>query len=171
MSKNLHKQHDPGQNDRSLILDETELLTWFGIAARSAQMFETALAQLTIGVFMVEHQKEMFTNLGENPFESIKKHTLGQLLARAKQVVEFDPILENQLQEAVRTRNHLFHHFFSDNKTRSELIDELRSAMNQFIQTTKALRDLTTPIINNLGMTINDLDAQVQPWRNKDIDM
>ena len=155
---------------------EAAVHTWFGVAVHAAQTFETALATFTIIVRLAETPGIIPSDLQDNPFASLERKTLGQVLARARQVVAFDPDLDGWLQDAVRTRNHLSHHFFPVNESRmeseegrSELVDELRKATRHFLDMAKDLDELTDPTVRVLSISPSELDALVQSWRDKDL--
>ena len=153
---------------------EAELYTWFGVAASAAQSFETALATFTIIMRLSSVPGEIPSDLIGNPFESIERKTLGQVLSQARRVISFNELLDESLQEALRTRNYLFHHFFPVNiikmeseEGRTVIVEKLQKSSKLFFNMADALLALCEPTIRILKMTHSELDAELERWRHE----
>ena len=156
---------------------EPAVLTWFGAAAAAAQAFETSLATFTIVMRLSEVSGLVPYDLAGNPFQSVEKKTLGQVLSQARRLVSFHESLDESLQEAVNTRNHLFHHFFAANGSKMEsetgravLVEELQKAMETFSNLGNALLALCEPTIRILNMSHSEIDAELERWRHEPLD-
>jgi hypothetical protein len=157
---------------------EAAVLTWFGLAADAAQAFETALATFTIVMRLSDDPGMTSPELRGNPFKSVEKRTLGHVLHEARRVVSFHELLDKSLQEAVNTRNYLFHHFFPMNSSRMEseegraiIVGELQKAITLFSSMSNALLALSEPTVRVLNMSPGELDAELERWRHVDIDL
>jgi len=157
---------------------ELAVLTWFGAAAAAAQTFETSLATFTIVMRLSEIPGMVPYDLVANPFQSLEKKTLGHVLSQARGIVSFHESLDEALQEAVNTRNHLFHHFFATNGSKMEseigraaLVEELQKAIKTFSIMGNALLALCEPTLRILDVSRSELDAELERWRHEALDL
>ncbi len=96
--------------------DQYALYAEFGIAAEKAQVLETeagnlALSYLTLFVNtdnITPEETEMYRSV----VDDVNRQTLGALLKRIKGQLNFDDTILGVVDEAVKQRNYLTHHFF-----------------------------------------------------------
>jgi hypothetical protein len=157
---------------------ESAVFTWFGVAAAAAQTFETSLATFTIIMHLSEIPGRIPSNLTENPFKSLEKKTMGRVLSQAREIISFHKSLDESLQEAVNTRNYLFHHFFPSNSSKMEsevgrgvIVEDLQKAIRLFNNMGEALLALCEPTLKILNMPHSEIDAELKRWRHEQIDL
>lgn len=132
-----------------------ELYCKFGMTAEAAQLFETELTTLLLGVLGMSRGWHIVPDpaAAEKLARRIDAQTLGALFKRVESVVRIDAELKGKLASAVRARNRLIHGFFERHNFRiqssegrdlmiadldtlhAELVEawQLAGAMSQFI--------------------------------------
>jgi hypothetical protein len=91
-----------------------ELYAKFGITAEAAQLFETELGTLLLGLRALEHGWPVAPD-GERAravLNEIDRSTLGQLLTMLKKHATLEGDLEDRLYSALEARNRLTHGFY-----------------------------------------------------------
>jgi len=94
--------------------DRHELYAKFGITAEAAQLFETELGTLLLGLRGLEHGWHVVAD-GERAraaLEEIDRSTLGRLLSTLKKHVTFEDDLAARFSSALGARNRLTHGFY-----------------------------------------------------------
>jgi hypothetical protein len=91
-----------------------ELYAKFGITAEAAQLFETELGTLLLCARGLENGWHVVPDgaSGRDLLRNIDKSTLGGLLSKLKQHVEFDDHLSARFASALSARNRLNHGFY-----------------------------------------------------------
>jgi hypothetical protein len=91
-----------------------EVYSMFGRAAEAAQLFETDLGSLLLGVRA--QQEGWHINSGgeaaQNEWKDINERTLGQLLGRLRKQLPFEDRVVELFTSALSARNGLMHGFF-----------------------------------------------------------
>jgi hypothetical protein len=91
-----------------------ELYAKFGIAAEAAQLFETELGTLLLGLKGLDEGWHVVPDgvaAGEI-LKDINRSTLGRLLAKLKPHIEIEGDLEDIFSSGLKARNRLMHGFF-----------------------------------------------------------
>ncbi|MDW5267526.1 MULTISPECIES: hypothetical protein [Acidobacteriaceae] len=96
--------------------DQYALYAEFGITAEKAQVLETeagnvALSYVTLFVNTDEITPEL-TEIFRSVNDDVNRKTLGALLKHLKTRLNFDDSITNVIDEALKQRNYLTHHFF-----------------------------------------------------------
>jgi len=96
--------------------DLYELYAEYGIAAEKAQVLETeagnvaiAFVTLLVGIDELDDKKKKFYS---NLVKDVNRKTLGNLLKHIKTIVDFDEKGIEIIDEALKQRNYLAHHYF-----------------------------------------------------------
>jgi hypothetical protein len=87
----------------------------FGITAEAAQLLETELSTLMIGIRGLENDWHITgpdREVGRRAVEEIDGHTLGAMLKKLKGIVQIDDFLAAKLTSALKARNRLIHGFY-----------------------------------------------------------
>lgn len=94
--------------------DRRELYAKYGIAAEAAQLFETELGTLLLGLRGLENDWHVLPDgaAAREALENIDRSTLGRLLSNLKRHVTVDSDLEESFAFALKARNQLMHGFF-----------------------------------------------------------
>ena len=120
-----------------------ELYAEYGVTAEKAQLLETeggnvaiAFVALFLGTDKLnEEKKEFYSTL----INDVNRQTLGSLLRQIKQNVEFDEKGIEVVDEALKKRNYLAHHYFRvhnfaifSDSGRRKMLQELKIMQKQF---------------------------------------
>lgn len=97
--------------------DQYALYAEFGITAEKAQVLETtagnvALAYVTLFVNTDEITPEL-TEIFRSLVDDVNRKTLGALLKTLKTALNLDESIINTVDEGLKQRNYLTHHFFA----------------------------------------------------------
>jgi hypothetical protein len=137
----------------------------FGLAADVAQLLETEL-----GNMLIKHRcVEAGLFYGGNPalastiFESVNRHTLGQLLKSLNNHTESLDALSDLLSTALKERNRLFHSFYRQHNIRRNS-EEGRTIMFDDLETIHcALIDAYKAVLLLRGVDLENLASGDQP--------
>lgn len=94
--------------------DRHELYAKYGIAAEAAQLFETELGTLLLGLQGLENDWHLLPDgaAALEVLENIDRSTLGRLLNDLKRYITIEGDLEECFASALKARNQLMHGFF-----------------------------------------------------------
>jgi len=102
-------------------------------------------------------------------YEKADRKTLGQILSTLGKLTPFDPILEDQLDEALNKRNYLIHHFFVEHSEsllsavgRRKMIDELTEIIALFKVVDPQVDDLWLAIWSKYGFSEERIERELQ---------
>jgi len=153
--------------------DPKEVFAFFGLTAYNAQVLEKGLVNLALGLHLSGRLPIKHPTFDEL-LSYLDHKTLGQILRLARQVVDIPATLEQQLQLALKQRNHLSHHFFAvhfedfiSEAGRREMIAELRSIAEHLQATDRLLDTVTLSLFHRLGLTGENLDAEFRRLESK----
>lgn len=133
----------PKPNVGTLLPDQIELYTAYGVAAEGAQVLEVeagnvalAFVALLVGMDQIDDEKRAFFSSLER---DVNRRTLGNLLRQIKGLISFDETIIRIVDEALEKRNYLTHHFFRvhnfaifSEDGRREMTKELREIHKMF---------------------------------------
>lgn len=102
----------------------------FGIAAEAAQLLETELSTLLLGIRGLEQGWHISPDpkAGQKVLAEIDSQTLGAVLKRLRETVQFDDQISEKLASALRARNRLMHGFYERHNFKMQA-DEGRDAV------------------------------------------
>ncbi|MFT4579644.1 MAG: hypothetical protein ACI9UO_002490 [Nitrospinales bacterium] len=95
-----------------------EVYARYGLTSYIAQLFEVELGQFLFHVIQMQ-KRPLAEEEADSIINDISQKTLGRLLNELKKKSTLELELEQKLQDAVKNRNYLTHHFFI--KIRSNL--------------------------------------------------
>lgn len=97
-----------------------EVYCKFGEAAEAAQVLETELGTMLLGLNALAEDLLRVKNpeRAAKLLDEINRHTLGQLLKRLNKTTDFLHALESQLTQALGERNRLSHKFYRQHNLR-----------------------------------------------------
>lgn len=98
----------------------------------------------------------------------LAKSTCGALLKEVRGRVRIDPPGIRNLDEALRLRNHIAHHFFWQNAVnffhragKERMVIELASAANCFWHADKLASRVTAVLVSQLGLPVEELETYI----------
>ena len=136
---------------------EKEVYAFFGLASYFAQVLEKGV---TIMVLALRCKGVRITR---SEFDALytenNKKTMGQLLQRARKLIIIPDEIDSLLDEVLLKRNWLIHHYFADRMAhfmtetgRLQMLSELQSLINIFIEADHAIEPIYKPILEKLGI-------------------
>jgi hypothetical protein len=153
--------------------DPKELYAFFGLAAYCIQLLEQGLLNLLVGLQLSGNQTPVWADAGMLYDEGDRK-TLGQLLKAVHEIVPFEATLDGHVQEALRKRNYLTHHFFVEHdedllshRRRREMIDELRESIRFFKMIDSQVDALWHAIWGKYGFTQDRIEAEAAALKER----
>lgn len=148
----------------------------FGLAQYLAQVLEHGLANTLVYAELLPRRagepvprkqwEEEFDGFMNQQFEK----TLGRLIRGLRAITSVPTDLEDLLNNALKTRNFLAHHFFRERaesfmsrKGREEMIEELDQAQTLFSLADEKLAEVADPLREKYGLT----DERLIPFQQK----
>lgn len=135
-----------------------EVYAFFGLASYQAQVLEKGITIMVVALKCKDLQ------ITRNEFDAIysehNKKTLGHLLARARKAILIPENMDFLLEDALLKRNWLMHHYFAERaiqftreEGRCQMISELQSLIQIFMQSDQAIEKIFSPILREFGVT------------------
>lgn len=157
-------------------LDEAEqtreVYAWAGLALYYAQVFEQGMIHTVYAGQIVNGTITAEFNTADAFRRVVDSQTAGTILKRLKQHVTLDTESDDMCAEALRLRNFLAHHFFSD---RSELffsqqgrrlmLEELRAMTQVFGQVDRHLQAVMIDMHERVGLRRETFDKVFQAMK------
>ena len=135
--------------------DRHELYAKYGIAAEAAQLFETELGTLLLGLRGLDEGWHLVPDgeAAREILDTIDRSTLGRMLNDLKRHITIEGDLEEGFAAALRARNRLMHGFFERHnfkiqteEGRREMIADLDGLHDELFAAWRAADKLTTII-------------------------
>jgi hypothetical protein len=143
----------------------TRLYIAVGMAVQMAQLVEKELALVLLLPTHSEGKRLPTADEINKTKEEVDRMTFGQLLRRLKRVATISPEFEQRLDEGLRKRNFLIHHFFdfygadiAITSVREKMIAELESIQELLHPLYQKFSELSYESFKAWGMT----DEQIQ---------
>ncbi len=136
--------------------DRHELYAKYGIAAEAAQLFETDLGTLLLGLRGLENDWHVIPDgaAAREALDLIDRSTLGRLLNDLRQYIEIDGDLQALFLSALESRSRLAHGFFERHdfriqteEGRTEMIGDLEELHGQLFRAWRAADKLSTAVL------------------------
>lgn len=144
-----------------------EVYAHFGLSMQLAQTLEHAIVNSMIVLDLVPQSRGKVTTVAEwheryDAYHDMQfEKTLGKLVRAAREVATMSDELVASLQECIRKRNFLAHHFFRvraemfmDEPGRRAMVDELNEIQALFERTTDAFEATMQPAWDRYGFTL-----------------
>lgn len=145
-----------------------ELYAHFGLAAYRAQCVEMEAGTLLFAFIKIGNrisQEEVAKAIDA----SIERETFGRLLKVIKEVVDFEDSGLKAVDDALKNRNYLAHHFFRVHafdmlsaEGREKMIEELEVICGSFDVADALLHVVTLAILKSTGISEEELQALIQ---------
>jgi hypothetical protein len=152
--------------------EEWDAYAWFGFAIQEAQYIELMLLIIAVALDMqLDMQKRSRDADGElwrSLFKDLGSWTLGKLFYRIKEHIPFPINIEQDLKNAIATRNELAHCFFWTKKqdakdiTPEDAKAKLMSAASLFSNLSPALENMMESLIQKLDVKRSDAETKVK---------
>ncbi len=135
--------------------DRHELYMKFGIAAEAAQLFETELGTLLLGLRALENDWHISPDgaAAREVLDSIDRSTLGRLLNDLRRHLRLDGGLEDLFSSGLKARNQLMHGFFERHnfkiqtqEGRAEMVADLDDLHGELFRAWRSAGKLATII-------------------------
>lgn len=144
-----------------------EVFAFFGLASYHVQVLEKCL------VIMVLAFRCKGLHITRREFDSLyaenSMKTFGQLLSRARKSNSIPNDIDSILEDALRKRNWLIHHYFADRAVqftteigRRQMLDELQSLIRIFMDADRATETIYKPIFEELGVTEESVAKMIE---------
>ncbi len=152
-----------------------DVLAHFGAAACRVSYFEPILTNILLLHARLSSKAPTGKDLEkmEEEFQK-KKYTLGSLIRDAQAVVAIPDITEKMMNEALRLRNYLMHHFFRDNAFefstepgRKRMVVKLQKIGATVLTANRMVTDLGMKLAQHLGITLEDINAEAESLRQE----
>jgi len=153
-----------------------EIYTDFGFTVYRAQCLEMDAGNLLvtfIGVAGKIENPEMVDAL----YRSIDRDTFGQLLKVIKKTVDFSEDSMKHIDDALKNRNFLIHHFFRKHaidmlseKERSGMKKELEAIKRSFNIAEAIIKTISLALLKTLGISEEQLDTMIEKEILKKLD-
>lgn len=115
-----------------------EMYMHYGYAVYLSQMFEKQLVALVHGFLAVEKKGDWpYEKLLEEVEKLNKRATLGQLLEKVRTRITLDAAVEAHIQEALKRRNELIHHYFDTYVAQATVTDGQKIIIDDLIESQK----------------------------------
>jgi hypothetical protein len=147
-------------------LHHKEVYAYFGLAIYQAQVLEHGIVNALVYCDLIPSKakivksNEEWTSLFDVFMDGHFEKTLGRLIKTLKSAFPVTPELEANLEESLKLRNWLAHHYFKDRvhlflsaEGRDEMISELSSAQVHFEKTDRQLESLVQPVRERYGFS------------------
>ncbi len=153
--------------------DQFELYAAYGIAAEAAQTLEVeagnvalAFVALMVGIDQIDEEKKaLFSSLEED----VNRRTLGNLLRQVGAIVDFDETAISIVDEALKKRNYLAHHFFRvhnfaifSEHGRQEMFEEIKEIQEAFAMAHAYLSAIQSLVARLAGIPQPDVEQLVK---------
>ncbi len=169
--------HDERQEIRAIPeaedTSQKEVNAFFGLCSYYAQVLEQGVVNLAVGL-CVRGLTALTAPKISDAFDRTDRKTLGQLLHDVRRQVQIPGDTERGLGQALGDRNYLFHRFFVEHDVdfgsdagRREMINELRAMTRRFQETDRFVNAIWMPLWDNLGLTQELMDAEIQRMRDE----
>ena len=155
----------------------------FGLAIYHAQCLEHELVNSLIFLDLIPNQRkfakssEDWTSRVEAFMESKFEFTLGKMIRALSEVTTVDPLMHQQLSDALAKRNWLAHSYFRDRAEsflsfsgRESMLAELESIQETFCSADQALEAAVKPARERAGLTDEALAENYEKLRAKIVD-
>jgi len=153
--------------------DLYKLYAEYGIAAEKAQLLETeagnvaiAFVALLVGIDELDDEKKRFYS---NLVNDVNQKTLGRLLKHIKTIVNVDKKGIEIIDEALKQRNYLTHHYFRTHNFaifsedgRKKMIQELKDIQKKLDKAYACLLCISSLLEKLSDLNLPDLDKLVK---------
>lgn len=154
----------------------TAMYAHYGYAIYLSQIFEKGLVSLLHGFLALE-------NKGKWPYEKLlaevdklNKQTLGKLLEQVRSRVPIESATEACIQEALKRRNFLIHHYFNTHAAKATVtegqkfvIADLIEYRNIIEQANIWIMDLNRELVKKIGITDEKMATIVEKLREEEL--
>lgn len=141
--------------------EQREIYAKFGLAIYFCQVLETGLVTYLGGLLRAKSRKPMTPDEVDLFLNGLFKKTLGQNIQKVREL--FGPearwILEKEMQDALRLRNQLAHHWMrervllqSNHENRLKMMDELDEAISTLQECNRVLTERTVRVMKAVGV-------------------
>jgi hypothetical protein len=148
-----------------------EVYARYGLAMYYGQVMEEGITNLIV-VFNLEAKRKQRQNITvaeiDVLFDSNYKKTLGRLMFGLRGLVTIPPDLDRKLEQALKTRNWLAHHFFKERAVgfvtlegRKAMILETIEAAESFREADRGISKILAPIREQVGITVEMLNREL----------
>jgi hypothetical protein len=145
-----------------------DVFAYYGLVAYYLQVLEVNVVQYLVGQRLRDSQRSPPTDLGDF-FDHGRTKTLGQLLRMLDSQATGLPVdIRRNLDDALRRRNYLTHHFFWDAahdflgpEGRKAMIDRLTAEREWLIGVNNQLTRLTLAMLEPRGITPEQIEAVI----------
>ena len=145
--------------------DAKNLYAHFGITAYRGQCLEMEAGTLLFA--FIQTNSRITAEEAQKAIEtSIERETSGHLLKEIKKIVHFEESGLATVDDALKKRNYLVHHFFRTHALdmlseagRSKMINELEDIRQSFDDADALLHVITITLLKTTGITEEDLRA------------
>ncbi len=148
--------------------EEWDIYAWFGFAMQEAQALEQMLLVIIVALDMKNVKCPQEETHWAGLYDKFGRLTLGQLLSTIRKHSVFSKSLEDDIKEAVNTRNKLAHAFFVPNPHKGEesalvtLQKRLMDAASLFSNLKPQLENIMGELLFNLAIERNVAEKQVE---------
>lgn len=148
--------------------EEWDIYAWFGFAMQEAQALEQMLLVIIVALDMKNGKSPPEENHWAGLYDKFGRLTLGQLLSHIRKHSVLSKSLEDDIKEAVNTRNKLAHAFFVPNPHKGEesalvtLQKRLMDAASLFSNLEPQLENIVSELLFNLAIERDVAEKQVE---------
>ena len=148
--------------------EEWAIYAWFGFAMQEAQALEQMLLVIMVALDMKDGKFPPEENHWAGLYNKFGRLTLGQLLSRIRKHSVLSKSVEDNIKEAVNTRNKLAHAFFVPNPHKGEenalvtLQKMIMNAASPFSNLKPKLENIMGELLLNLAIKRNVAEKQVE---------
>ena len=143
-----------------------------GLALYLAQSFEMSLQQVIICVEKFSHGNIATPEEYDLFDEKCSKMTLGNLLCETRKVISVEKSTDELLNEALKKRNFLVHHFFQDYSLdfidadgRKKMLSKLLNDINLFKIADASIDCMNRLFLKALGVTDPDFESLIREYK------
>lgn len=140
--------------------DGKEVYAFFGLAFFAAQLVEQGVVNLAVALRAGGHT-EITGELISDLYGALGGRTFGYVLQSARKTMSIPADIDDRLNEALKRRNHLAHHFFvehdwsfANEDGRWRMLDELRDHIAFLNQLDDDFDPIWQDAFNRVGITL-----------------
>lgn len=152
--------------------DPKEVYAFYGLAMYTAQLVEHSL--LNLAAVLQLRAKVITRDLFDATFYDLDKKTLGKLLTVTGSLMQFSEQTDLILEDVLRKRNYLTHHFFREHAAtflhphgRRQMSDELRVLIADFQAADRLLTPIYLSLWKRYGVDQAFIEREIQAMKNE----
>lgn len=142
-----------------------EIYAKFGVSAEAAQLFETDLGTILLGLEGSKHRWHLSPDpiTAANFMEKLDRKTLGQVLDAVQKMITLAPTVVDVFQSGLSARNALNHGFYARHnfaiqtqEGRQQMLDDLEALHQQLFHAWQVAQQVRDALISSISEALTE---------------